>query len=172
MQLSIGMPAIRLFLIVASVLASSSCASAAEGGNDLEMVVKNLYAQRGNDAPVQKASIAVLETYFRPELARALVHDRQCAAASKEICRIDFDVLFDSQDPDYQAPLAIARTSSSRRVQVCFGSTALDRRCISYLGRSSAGRVRIADITYASGSSLRAVLGLSPLEHAREHTKP
>jgi hypothetical protein len=170
MQLSTGMPAIRRFLICAFLAVSSGCASAAEGGNDLETVVKNLYAQRKNDAPVQEASIAVLEKYFRPELARALVHDRQCAEASKEICRIDFDVLFDSQDPDYEASLAIERTSSSRRVQVCLGSPALDRRCISYLGRSSAGRVRITDIVYASGSSLRAILGLFPLEDAKENT--
>jgi hypothetical protein len=54
MQLSTGMPAIRRFLICAFLAVSSGCASAAEGGNDLETVVKNLYAQRKNDAPVQE----------------------------------------------------------------------------------------------------------------------
>ncbi|WP_210283284.1 hypothetical protein [Massilia sp. Dwa41.01b] len=134
--------------------------------------MKNLYAEHRNDEPVQKASVAILEKYFRPDLARALVRDRQCAEASKEVCRIDFDVLYDSQDPDYKAPLSIRRTSSSRRVQMCLESTAPERRCISYLGYSSAGRVRVADIIYASGSSLRAILGLSPLEHAGANTAP
>ena len=172
MRFCIDTYAIRRFLICAFALSSFSCASVAHGGNHLETVVKNLYAQRGNDVPVQEASISVLGKYFRPDLARALVRDRQCVEASNEICRIDFHVLFDSQDPDFEAPLVIERTSSPDKVLVCFGSTTVDRRCISYLGRRFAGHVRIADVIYASGGSLRAILGLPPVTQSRVRVAP
>ena len=172
MRFSIVTLAIRRFLIYAFALSSLGCASVAHAGNHLEMVVRNLYAQRGNDVPVQEASIAVLEKYFRPDLARALVQDRKCVEASKEICRIDFHVLFDSQDPDFKAPLVIERTLSPGKVRACFGSTTVDRRCISYLGRRFAGQVRVADVIYASGGSLRAILGLPPLEQSRVSVAP
>lgn len=42
---------------------------------------------------------ATLEQYFSPDLAKLLVEDAACEARTKEMCHLDFDPLFDSQDP-------------------------------------------------------------------------
>jgi hypothetical protein len=42
---------------------------------------------------------ATLEHYFAPALADLLVKDAACQMRSQGICNLDFDLLFDSQDP-------------------------------------------------------------------------
>jgi hypothetical protein len=42
---------------------------------------------------------ATLEHYFAPTLADLLVKDAACQMRSQGICNLDFDLLFDSQDP-------------------------------------------------------------------------
>jgi hypothetical protein len=42
---------------------------------------------------------ATLEQYFAPALADLLVKDAACQIRSRGICNLDFDLLFDSQDP-------------------------------------------------------------------------
>jgi hypothetical protein len=42
---------------------------------------------------------AAFERYFSPRLAALLVRDAACQLKSQGICRLDFDLLFDAQDP-------------------------------------------------------------------------
>lgn len=48
---------------------------------------------------VSHQSKATLEKYFAPTLADLLVKDAACQIRSQGICNLDFDLLFDSQDP-------------------------------------------------------------------------
>lgn len=52
---------------------------------------------------------AVLRRYFAPELASLLVEDRRCIDRSGEVCNLDFDPIFASQDLGV-ADLSIAST--------------------------------------------------------------
>jgi hypothetical protein len=51
----------------------------------------------GDDVAHQRK--ATLEHYFAPALADLLVKDAACQMHSQGICNLDFDLLFDSQDP-------------------------------------------------------------------------
>jgi hypothetical protein len=51
----------------------------------------------GDDLPHQGK--ATLEKYFAPALADLLVKDAACQTRYQGICNLDFDLLFDSQDP-------------------------------------------------------------------------
>lgn len=51
----------------------------------------------GEDLSHQSKS--TLEKYFAPALADLLIKDAACQMKSQGICNLDFDLLFDSQDP-------------------------------------------------------------------------
>lgn len=49
--------------------------------------------------PVQQQSESILRQYFDPGLAALLVQERNCVIRRREVCNMDFDPLFASQDP-------------------------------------------------------------------------
>jgi Protein of unknown function (DUF3828) len=102
---------------------------------------------------------ATLSRFFEPRLAALLTSDAQCRRQRQEICRIDFDILFDAQDVRV-ADLSIT-AAGGNKVTVSFkdpvtGSETL----IDYAVRRGAEGWRIDDIVYRQGErrSLRALL--------------
>ncbi len=41
----------------------------------------------------------VLDHYFSPQLVELIVKDAACQTTKRGLCRLDFDILFDAQDP-------------------------------------------------------------------------
>lgn len=104
-------------------------------------------------------SVAILDEYLDPTLAALLVRDAHCAARTHEICNLDFDPLFASQDAnasdlaiDLLAPGRVAAAfkypSNGEAIQLEFK--------VSNIG----GKWRITDIIYQNmeGASLREIL--------------
>jgi hypothetical protein len=116
--------------------------------------------------PLARASRKELSEVFAPDLAWAIWNDAQCAEKRGEICVLDFDVLFDSQDPSAR-DLVIQTDKRTTEAQVCFKDVADARRCLTFTGVTIHGETRIADIRYPRGQSLRQLLRLPALTAAR-----
>jgi hypothetical protein len=98
-----------LALVVSSFLVATALAEPAKRAENETATVVRLYKDFawqalasqpelfGEDLPHQPESI--LRKYFTPKLAKLLVQDAACQRRTQEICKLDFDVLFDSQDP-------------------------------------------------------------------------
>lgn len=158
--------AIAVLFAMAAVGPRAATAKGAEGGVP---VVAQLYKDFGWQAIVGTQDIfgptlarqnkAVLDRYFDPTLTSLLVRDAQCAARSHEICRLDFDPLFASQD-SRATELAIGLLgpgevavefkypSHQEKVRLEFRLTLID------------GQWKIKDIIYRNlkGASLRKIL--------------
>lgn len=112
------------------------------------------------------ASKAQLEKYFAPELAQLLLADSACQLRAGEICNLDFDLLFDSQDPRV-ADLEVAPLAPGR-VLVQFKDPVTDKKTrIEFKLALLGGRWRIADIIYQTHpqQSLKAVLSRPVHKH-------
>lgn len=102
---------------------------------------------------------ASLEKYFAPPLAELLVRDAACQVKAQGICNLDFDLLFDSQDPrvtdlDVQAV-------APDKVSVAFKDPVSEEKTkIDFNLAHVAGKWRIVDISYGknSGTSLKKIL--------------
>jgi hypothetical protein len=93
------------------------------------------------------ASESRLSRYFSPELAKLLVADSACQAKAREICNLDFDILFDSQDPRV-ADLDLQRVAPGR-VHVRFTDPVTDKKThIDFRLATVNGDWRITDIVY------------------------
>lgn len=100
-----------------------------------------------------------LENYFEPELAHLLVEDSACEAKNHGICNLDFDLLFDSQDPRV-ADLEVTRVAPGR-VRVRFNDPVTDKKTlIEFRLAVVNGKWRITDIVYGRHpqESLKTVL--------------
>jgi hypothetical protein len=105
------------------------------------------------------ASKTKLENYFAPKLANLLVEDSACAIKNHEICKLDFDLLFDSQDPRV-TDLTVERLAPGR-VQVQFNDPVTDKKTlIEFRLALVSGKWRIIDILYGKHpqESLTSVL--------------
>jgi hypothetical protein len=104
-------------------------------------------------------SKAVLETYFAPTLAGLLVKDAACQMRVQGICNLDFDPLFDSQDPRV-TDLEVARASPGT-VSVVY-KDAVDGKTtrIDFEVARVAGKWKITDVVYRrpENTSLKQVL--------------
>lgn len=99
-----------------------------------------------------------LDRYFSPALAQLLVHDAACQVKSQGICNLDFDLLFDSQDP---------RVSDLNVEDVATGTVMVtfkdpvnneESKIVFHLSQV-AGKWKISDIIYGKGRS-RSLLQL------------
>lgn len=110
----------------------------------------------GHDITQQSRS--TLERYFTPELTNLLIKDVACKGKFQEICNLDVDVLFDSQDPRV-TDLEVA-TIAPGRVAVVFKDPISDETTkIEFIVTQVAGKWKIADIIYKRGGwSLKKVL--------------
>ncbi|WP_342118390.1 DUF3828 domain-containing protein [Pseudoduganella sp. OTU4001] len=155
----------RRALVIGAIflLTSSGFASAAPAG--AEVVVARLYKDFGWQAfaiqnelfenGVAQQGKDVLGRYFDPELARLIRDDAACQSKERGICRLDFDILFDSQDPvvtDLELSLLAAG-----RVQVRFKNPVSgEATTIEY----RLARGRIVDVLYGpqGARSLKRIL--------------
>lgn len=147
----------RLRLIVSAVLAIgwSGTVLAAKMDNEAAVVAK-LYKDFawqaiasqdlfGDDLAHQNKS--TLEKYFAPALADLLVKDAVCQVRSQGICNLDFDLLFDSQDP--RVTDLDVTTTSPGRVSVVYKDPVDDKTTrIDFELARVAGRWRIMDVVY------------------------
>jgi len=93
-------------------------------------------------------SKATLEKYFAPDLAKVLVEDTACEIRTRELCNLDFDPLFDSQDPRV-TDLDVARLSPGK-VRVQFKDPVTDETTrIEFKLIMANGKWRITDIVYS-----------------------
>ncbi len=100
----------------------------------------------------------VLRRYFDDRLTALILQDRACAARTHEICRLDFDPLWASQDPDGAHGVKVQSPDSLNVVRVALRYTNGYEVALGYrMSRTKEGW-RIADIDYASGPSLLTIL--------------
>ncbi len=115
----------------------------------------------GNGLTSQPAS--TLSKYFEPGLAKMIADDAACQRRKQAFCKLDFDILFDSQDPRI-VDLSIAERSPST-VEVRFKDplTAKETLITYTVGRLGSGW-RITDVVYVKEGqySLRALLLAPP----------
>lgn len=116
----------------------------------------------GGDILSQPAT--TLARFFDPALVKAIRNDSACQSRTKGICKLDFDILFDSQDPR-AVDLTIVATASNA-VDVKFKDPVTDKETrITYVLKRLDNEWRITDILYTQHShrSLRAVLAEHPV---------
>lgn len=153
-------------LALACLFAVCGVLSAAPPSDSLEPVVR-LYRDfawtamieepPGGDVFLEQPDTA-LRRYLSPELAALLRRDRDCAARTQEVCRLDFDPLWDSQDPAATA-LRIVAGDTPEIVRVSYAYPGSNERVeLRYSVVLVGGQWRIDDIHYANGSSLRKIL--------------
>lgn len=107
--------------------------------------------------PLAQASRKELGSIFVPELAQAIWEDAQCAQKLHEICTVDFDLLFDSQDPS-ASDLTVQAGERGTTALACFKDAAGVRRCLTFVGAVVGGSTKVMDIVYPDQRSLRALL--------------
>jgi len=157
-------------LATLTLLQLTSVAAQDPGPSGLSKLVSGLYARYAwvavfsttppaNAVPVAHASRLELQATFVPDLASAIWKDTQCAAKRREICTLDFDILFDSQDPS--ASELTVQGNGASEVLACFNVVGGARKCMLFVGAKVNGVARVADIVYSDQRSLRQLLGLT-----------
>jgi hypothetical protein len=156
-------------ILAAALAIGAPCPTLAAGADNEAAVVAKLYkdyawqavaSQRdlfGEDLAHQ--SKAVLETYFAPALAGLLVKDGACQMREQGICNLDFDPLFDSQDPRV-TDLEVARASPGT-VSVVYKDPVDGKTTrIDFEVARVAGKWKITDVVYRrpEKTSLKQVL--------------
>lgn len=110
--------------------------------------------------PFAKADLIELKGFFTTELAHALWNDAQCSKKIQEICLLDFDILFDSQDP-HATDLSVNRGEYGLSAKVCFKDLSETIHCLIFVGEDVSGVIKVKDILYPEGLSLRQILKLN-----------
>ncbi|MBL8512632.1 MAG: DUF3828 domain-containing protein [Betaproteobacteria bacterium] len=106
---------------------------------------------------------AVWSRYFSDELVRLLRRDLECTNRTKEICRLDFDPIWASQDPA-ATQLRIVAGKRDREVDVSFvypGSQ--HKKTLRYEVSKHRGKWRTDDITYVDIKYVDMGIGLREL---------
>jgi hypothetical protein len=100
-----------------------------------------------------------LEKYFAPRLADLLVKDAACAIKYQGICNLDFDLLFDSQDPRV-TDLEITAVAPGKVLVVFTDPVEQKKTQIDFKVERIGGIPKITDIIYhePAASSLVKVL--------------
>ena len=96
-----------------------------------------------------------LAKYFSPAMVHLLHDDRACRERTHEVCGLDFDPLFDSQDPSSIYDLDTERRGDE--VSVTFRQESRKVALVFKLKMESGGW-RIDDIVYPEGTKLRSLL--------------
>jgi hypothetical protein len=102
-----------------------------------------------------------LKKYFTEPLANMILRDRQCARKTKDLCRLDFDPIYDSQDPDGAHQLHIEQMNLGYEVKVTFirrWSSSSDIAELHFRMKKTPMGWRIDDIDYGNHESLRSIL--------------
>ena len=102
----------------------------------------------------------VLERYFVEDLAALVLMDRECARRTKEICKLDFDPLFASNDPG-ASDLKVSWVAQSGLVHVTFKYPGNGQRIeLDYKVVKSKRGWRVSDIIYKDRHTLRGLLSV------------
>ena len=165
--------------IIALAIALLSLPTLAAGGETGATLVARLYKDFAWQALVSDESAkevkdvfgqdlahqprSVLEQYFDPTLSTLIALDAACAAQTREICKLDFDPIFASQDPNAADVVIKSLNPNKVRVEYNYPSSQQKIR-LDYQLAQIAGRWRITDITYVSlgGPTLKTLLGGKP----------
>ena len=156
---------ISLFTTLLFAAAAVALASPESRGSDPEAIVKDLYkAHDAHKGPFsQTENRGLIDRYFTKELAALIWKD--AVTANGEIGALDFDPLYDSQDPQITA-FKIGKMKLRGNTEDA-GPTALDVTfkdsgkpvTIGFQFEQDTNKAwKIADIHYADGRSLRAIL--------------
>lgn len=142
---------------IAAVIFFAAPAVAAPAGAATEVVAR-LYKDFGWQAfatnevfgeGLEHQGKEALMRYFSPELAELLVKDRACQRREQGICRLDFDILFDSQDP-VVTDLDV-KPGSAGKVRVSFKNPVNGQTTnIEFVVARSAGKLKIVDVLYGA----------------------
>lgn len=90
----------------------------------------------------------VLARYFSTQLVELLIQDAECEAREKGLCRLDIDILFNSQDP-VVTDLKIQMLAPGK-VQVNFTNPVnRERTEIRFVVANTSGQWRIVDVLYS-----------------------
>lgn len=145
--------------VTAGILACAAAGHAAPARADEADVVVRLYKDFGWQAIVasderfgpgiRTQSKPVLERYFSPSLASLLMKDAECQRTTKEVCKLDFDPLFASQDPGASGLTVKAGAPGKVTVEFEYPSNR-DRIKIEYSMAKLGARYRITNISYPS----------------------
>ena len=101
----------------------------------------------------------VLKIYFTHRLAKLLVEDRRCAVRTREICKLDFQPIWASQDSAAMDLKIETETPVSNVVTVKYRYPSTGELLqMKYDLTHTAAGWRISDIRYQSGISLLGVL--------------
>lgn len=97
-----------------------------------------------------------LDKYFDITLTNLLLNDTECSARTGMICKLDFDVIYDSQDPD-RVSVHITPTKKGADVILNYGENG--KRNLIYFLSKKHGIFRINDIFYQEENrSLKEIL--------------
>jgi len=165
---SIAAKRLTLIASIALSIAWSGTALAAKADNEAAVVAK-LYKDFAWQAVASQADLfgddlahqgkAALEKYFAPALADLLVKDAVCQTRYQGICNLDFDLLFDSQDP--RVTDLDVTTTSPGRVAVVYKDPVDEKKTqIDFVVARVGGSWKITDVVYRRPDkvSLRQVL--------------
>ena len=96
---------------------------------------------------IEAQSKPILQRYFAPSLVSLLLKEADCNRKTKEVCKLDFDPLFASQDPG--ASGLTVKGGAPGKVSVEFEyPSSRERIKIEYSMAKIGGRYRIANISY------------------------
>lgn len=142
--------------------------AAEEGGVRSDVgVVRSLYDDFAGEAVLddpgtQKQlldqSRAVLARYFTPELSSLIRKDRECAARTREVCKLDFMPIWASQDPSGATVRIVGESIVGEVVAEVRYPNGGVRKLIYRLKKVQADW-KVADIVYAdNGETLSKIL--------------
>lgn len=168
------MISVRIIVLMLGLLTPSSALLSAqslrETGRD---VVRRLYADLACEAvraeprcPTDRALVELsrerLSRYFDRRLADLWDRDRACTARTRDVCRLDFSPIWDSQDPA-GTTVRILPTDREERVEVELrhsGAPDVVRLQFEVVQRASGWRIR--DIVKPGVWSLTQMLSTKP----------
>jgi len=108
--------------------------------------------------PLVLEPAGMLQHYFEPQLAQLFVDDRKCIARTHGICNLDFDPIFDTQDNSGATELTVSPDVQGKvTVSIAYPRGREPVTIIYTVKRTPAG-LRIFDIEYPTGPSLRTLL--------------
>lgn len=167
-MLSTAVKRLGLTFSAAVVLAGSGVALAAPA-SDETAVVARLYKDFAWQALASQTKLfgedlahqdkTTLEKYFAPGLADLFVKDAACQVKYQGICNLDFDVLFDSQDPRV-SDLEITAVAPGKVAVVFVDPASGEKTRIEFKVTQVAGAWKIIDVIYRQPkvTSLKQVL--------------
>jgi hypothetical protein len=151
-------------IVLVALLLSPRVAPAQTRAADAIRQLYASYAWETNDqqatkrTPLFAETPAIMGRYLEGSLIRAVLKDRACEEQVQGICNLDFEPMWDSQDPG-GATVEVQATQDPTvvRARILYPSSH-ETRVITYRMRKVAGEWRVADMAGAKWPSLRRLL--------------